>query len=284
MKRALIIFLIFILLAAGIFAIYKYFSGKDRSNELILYGNVDIRQVDLGFRVSGLVEKLFFDEGDEVHAGTLVGVLDKKIYEDQVAQAEANVKSISANLANAEKLYKRRQELLPSGSVSQEDLDDAYSNWNVLTANLEQSQASLRVAQDNLFYTEMYAPTDGFILTRIREPGSVVKESDPVCTVSIKSPLWIRAYVSEGNLGKIYPNMPAEVYTDTPTMPVYHGHIGFISPVSEFTPKTVETTQLRTDLVYRLRVIVDDPDRYLRQGMPVTVRLKLGDDPHQEQS
>ena len=69
--------------------------------------------------------------------------------------------------------------------------------------------------------------------------------------------------------------MPADVYTDSqPTKP-FHGQIGFISPVAEFTPKNVETTDLRTELVYRLRVIVDNPDNGLRQGMPVTVKLKL---------
>jgi HlyD family secretion protein len=67
--------------------------------------------------------------------------------------------------------------------------------------------------------------------------------------------------------------MRALVTTDTAPQHPYHGHIGFISPVAEFTPKTVETTALRTDLVYRLRVIVDDPDESLRQGMPVTVTL-----------
>lgn len=274
--RRILIFLLICLLVVGSLTYFWYLKRElKHKNELVLYGNVDIRQVDLGFRVSGLVEKLFYDEGDEIAAGTLVGVLDKKIYEDQVNQARANVASVEANLANAKKVYQRRQGLIGSGSVSQEDLDDAQSNQSILEANLQQTLAALHVAEDNLFYTEMYAPTDGFILTRIREPGSVVRDGDPVTTLSIKSPVWVRAFVSEANLGKIYPNMQAEVYTDTPGSPIYRGHIGFISPVSEFTPKTVETTQLRTDLVYRLRVIVDNPDKMLRQGMPVTVKLQL---------
>ena len=86
---------------------------------------------------------------------------------------------------------------------------------------------------------------------------------------------WLAAFVSERDLGRIYPGMPAEVHTDTPGGKIYKGQIGFISPVAEFTPKTVETTQLRTDLVYRLRIIVENPDRFLKQGMPVTVKLPL---------
>ena len=117
-----------------------------------------------------------------------------------------------------------------------------------------------------------YAPNDGIILT-IREPGSVVREADAVYTLSLISPIWIRAFIAEPDLGIVFPGMEAEIYTDTKKGTPYKGHVGFISPVAEFTPKTVETTQLRTDLVYRLRIIAENPDQGLRQGMPVTVKL-----------
>jgi HlyD family secretion protein len=68
------------------------------------------------------------------------------------------------------------------------------------------------------------------------------------------------------------------VHTDS-SATVYHGQIGFISPRAEFTPKTVETADLRTDLVYRLRVVVSDADEGLRQGMPVTVDVDTASQP-----
>ena len=160
------------------------------------------------------------------------------------------------------------------GGVSKEDLDNAETNRDQLQANLYAADATLSAARDNLNYTKVFAPTNGTILTRIREPGTVVKASDPVYTLSVESPVWIRAYVNEQNLGRVFFGMTAQIRTDTKEAPVYTGKVGFISPVSEFTPKTVETTDLRTDLVYRLRIYVDDPDQYLKQGMPVTVRLK----------
>jgi HlyD family secretion protein len=89
--------------------------------------------------------------------------------------------------------------------------------------------------------------------------------------LSLTSPLWVRTYVSERDLGLIKPGMEVQVKTDTPGMKVYTGRIGFISTTSEFTPKTVETTELRTALVYRLRIVVDDDTGFLRQGMPITV-------------
>lgn len=280
MKKFLFVLsLLVIVTVASVFVFYYFNHEKNNKNELVLYGNVDVREVDMGFRVPGMVTELFFEEGDQVPKGSLVAVLDKTPYNSQVVQAMANVDAIKAKLDNAEILLKRRQALIGVGGVSQEDLDDALANRNTLRADLWAAQAALVVAKDNLSYTEIFAPTDGVILTRIREPGTVVNPADPVYTLSVISPVWIRAFVDEPQLSSIYYGMPAEIYVDSEEGvdkgPVYKGQIGFISPVAEFTPKTVETTRLRTDLVYRVRVYADNPDQYLKQGMPVTVKLRL---------
>ena len=272
--RRVILILIFLLLVVGL-GTFLFFMNKNSGEEhtLTLYGNVDVRQVDLGFRVSGRVTNMVFEEGDLVTPGTFMSTLDKQPYLDQVREAKAHVESFKLLILNAEKIIKRRVDLLDIGGVSDEEYVNAISSRDVYLANLKEAKAALGVALTNLRDTELYAPSEGTILTRIREPGTVVNIADPIYTVSITSPVWIRAFVSEPDLGRIYPGMEAEIYTDTKGAPVYHGHIGFISPVAEFTPKTVETTQLRTDLVYRLRVIADNPDKGLRQGMPVTVKL-----------
>lgn len=268
----LALILILFLLLCG-WAIFSYLRTHRHQNELILFGNVDVRQVDMGFLVNGRVILMPFQEGDVVTPGVLIGVIDKQPYADQLKQSHANIESIKTNLINAEKVLQRRKELVGSGSVSQEDYDNALATHDALVANLKEAQASMGVAMTNLSYTEIYAPSQGTILTRIREPGSVVKVGDPIYTLSLISPVWIRAFVSEPQLGEIFPGMQADIFTDAANGKIYRGHIGFISPVAEFTPKTVETTQLRTDLVYRLRIIADNPDHFLKQGMPVTVRL-----------
>lgn len=254
--------------------IFFFLRAEKNHNHLTLYGNVDVRQVDIGFRVSGKVEKLYFEEGDFVQEGTLMAILEKNPYDDQTRQAAANLEAIKYNLKNAEILLKRRKELIVVGGVSQEDLDNAQSNKDQLQADLYAAEAALAVARDNLEYIQAFCPTDGIILSRIREPGTVVNPSDPVYTLSVASPVWIRAYVDEPNLGKVYFGMTAEIRTDTKGGPVYTGKVGFISPMAEFTPKTVQTDELRTDLVYRLRIYVNNPDQGLKQGMPVTVRLQ----------
>jgi HlyD family secretion protein len=271
----LALFILLLCLIAG--GIYWFLSTEEREQQttLVLYGNVDVRQVDIGFRVEGRVLSMPLQEGDLATKGILLATVDKQPYLDQVKQAEAALTSARVAFDHAELIFKRRTELVDGGGVSKEDYEDTRSTLDTNAAALRQAEAALGVALTNLRETESYAPADGVILTRIREPGTVVKPSDPVCTLSLVSPVWVRAYVSEPQLGLIYPGMFARVFTDTPHGKIYEGHIGFISPVSEFTPKTVETTQLRTDLVYRLRVIVDNPDDGLRQGMPVTVHLPL---------
>ena len=263
------------LLLLMIFFAFSYFFNKSKTNtDLVLYGNVDVREVDIGFRVAGLVKTLFFEEGDRVTQGTPLAELEKNPYDSEVEKARAEAKGIEVELENAEILLKRRESLEPIGGVSQEDLDDARAQYRQLQLSLAAACAALKIAEDNLSYTEAFAPTDAIVLTRIKEPGSTVKISDPVYTLSVLSPIWIRAYVDEPQLGLVHFGMKAEIFTDTKAGKVYEGKVGFISPVAEFTPKTVQTTQLRTDLVYRLRIYVDNPDSLLKQGMPVTVKLK----------
>ncbi len=275
MKRLLIGLLIVVLLGIAAYYIYAHFQAQRNAHQLILYGNVDVRQVDIGFRVSGQVKELKFEEGAYVTAGTLLAELDQTPYNNQLNQAEASALSINKTLENARKQYERRKQVVGIGAVSRENFEDAEANISTLNANYAAAVAAYDVAKNNITYTQAFAPTNGIILTRIREPGSVINAFEPVYILSVSSPVWIRAFVSEVNLGQVHFGMPAEIHIDTPGAPVYHGKIGFISPVAEFTPKTVETTQLRTDLVYRLRIYVDNPDQILKQGMPVTVKLKL---------
>lgn len=293
----------------------------------MLYGNVDIRQVDLGFRVSGRLAKMLKEEGDEVKTGDLLAALDKGPYEAdleaakaQLAQAEANflklrhgsrpqeieearatVNERKAAIEIAEITFKRVSQQVKVGSSSQQAYDDAAAqraeaeallkNANESLslaiegfrkedieagkAAMETAKAQLESAKLNLRDAEIFSPSDGIMLTRVREPGAIVAPQSIVYTLSLHKPVWIRAYVSEPNLGRIKPGMEAFVYTDTNPNNPFKGQIGFISPQAEFTPKTVETTELRTDLVYRLRILTDDPKGQLRQGMPVTVKIKL---------
>ncbi|MDL2316828.1 efflux RND transporter periplasmic adaptor subunit [Desulfovibrio sp. OttesenSCG-928-A18] len=272
MKKVLAL-LALVALAAGGYYFYAEEEQKrlESAAQIVIYGNVDIRDVSLSFRVSGRIAELRYEEGDRVDKGDVVAVLDKETYLDDLALYTAQMEEARVTRNKVEKPFLRRAELTKIGAISTEERDDAEAARDEAQARVQSAEALLQKARTNLKDTELVAPNDGVILTRVREPGAVVSVGEPVYTLALDNPVWVRTYIDEPNLGKVYPGQKATVTTDSGRE--YRGQVGFISPQAEFTPKSVETTQLRTDLVYRLRVIVDMPDKGLRQGMPVTVKL-----------
>ncbi|AJQ92399.1 efflux RND transporter periplasmic adaptor subunit [Gynuella sunshinyii] len=273
MKRVVLVLLLLSAMAGGG---YYYYMTQQRlpvteTTELTLYGNIDIRDVALAFRVAGRIQTLSQEEGDQVHRGDVLAVLDTKPFMDELALRQASLQETEAAVKNAEKLYARSAELLKKGAISQGAFDDAFAARDEARARVKTAQAQVNIATTSLQDSRLLAPNDGIILTRVREEGSIVSTGQPVYTLALNDPVWVRTYVNEPDLGYLSPGQQVTVTTDSHR--TYQGQIGFISPQAEFTPKTVETTQLRTDLVYRLRVIVANPDAGLRQGMPVTVTV-----------
>jgi HlyD family secretion protein len=130
--------------------------------------------------------------------------------------------------------------------------------------------ADRRAVQTDLSDARIIAAEQGQVLTRARETGAIVQPGQTVLTVALTQPVRVRAYVAEPDLPKIRPGMTVNVSVDGSDKR-WPAKIGYIAPVAEFTPKTVQTEQLRADLVYRVRLTVDDPKGELRQGQPVTV-------------
>jgi HlyD family secretion protein len=268
-----------ILLIAGFSYWYIEFETEENvdKDKLTLYGNVDIRDVVLSFRVPGRISKMLLEEGNKVVKGQVLALLDDDTYAADMAMTEAELNEVIAREANAQRTYLRRAKLITTGAVSQALHDDALAMRDELKARVTTAKARIQKSRIALQDTKLKAPVDGIILTRIEEPGAIVNAGQAVYTLAINNPVWIRAFINEPELGIVTPGQKALIYTDSKPDKPYEGHVGFISPQAEFTPKTVETTQLRTDLVYRIRVVVDNPDRGLLQGMPVTVKLNLGE-------
>jgi HlyD family secretion protein len=273
-KTKIVIFISLLLIIAIIISIFfpDFFTSQNKN--LKIFGNVDVRDVSLSFRVSGRIIKMNFDEGDHVTAGTAIANLDQDTYLADLTAAEAELNKSNAALHNAKIIFNRRAKLVKSGAVSKAQFDDATANFDESKARVDDASAKLIKAKIALKDTILYAPSNGTILTRVREVGSVLAATESVYTLSVDDPVWVRTYVEEPDLGKIYPGQKAWVYTDSRPKEPYEGHVGYISPQAEFTPKNVETTQLRTDLVYLVRVVVNNPTRALKQGMPVTVVIE----------
>lgn len=279
MKKKIIIIAILLLIIGAV--VYFLTRPKLNSNELTLYGNIEIRQVDLSFQVSGLIEKMFKEEGDTVKKGELVATLDARDYKANLQQAEAQEATTLALKNDAVSKFERNAPLADDDTISRQEFDTLKNTRDKSIADYEAAVASKNFAQNQLDYTKIYAPDDGIVMVRVQEPGATVNKGQIVYTMSKTKPVWIRAYVNETDLGNIKYGQKVNVYTDsvipqTGEKREYQGYIGYISPVAEFTPKTVQSTDLRTNLVYRIRVYIDDIDEYLRQGMPVTIKVNLG--------
>ena len=280
-KKILVLVLIFlIILISGICVFFYNSSKKGNSNELTLYGNIEIRQVDLSFQVAGLVSKLLKEEGDTVKKGELIAILDEKDYDANLKKAEAEVERTLAIQKDASDKYNRYAPLADDNTVSKQEVESLYNAQNKANADYKAAAANKDYLSNQLKYTKLYAPEDGIVMIRVVEPGSNVSKGQPVYTMAKTNPVWVRVYVNETDLGNIKYGQEVNVYTDTINPNTgkkreYKGQIGYISPVAEFTPKTVQSTDIRTDLVYRVRVYINDTDEYLRQGMPVTVKVDL---------
>jgi HlyD family secretion protein len=324
----------FILLAAAISAAAFWWfnrSGETDRNEILLYGNVDLRQVNLAFNGNERIEALFVEEGDRVKKGDVLGTLEMERLKaslsraearveaqrhaverlengtrpEEVAQAEANVHAAEVDLENARRTFERLQKLSRSGASSQQDLENAQTTLEVSKARVRVSKKALELAvagprkediaearamlraneaeaallRQDLAYATLRSPVDGIVQNRISEPGEMASPQRPVLTLALTDPKWVRAYVPEPDLGKIRLGMNGTVTSDSFPQKRYDGWVGFLSPVAEFTPKSVETTELRTSLVYEVRIFVKDPADELRLGMPVTVRIPLNRQP-----
>lgn len=279
-KKLAVIVLLLVIIGTCIYFLTR---KKENPNELTLYGNIEIRQVDMSFQVGGQLLKMLKEEGDSVKKDELIAVLEDKDYKANLEKASADVNKTLAIKNDAESKYNRNLPLCADNTVSQQECDNLLNTRDKTRADYEAALAAKTFAKNQLDYTKIYAPDEGTVTVRVQEPGATVNKGQIVYTISKTKPVWIRAYVNETDLGNIKYGQKATVFTDsvdpkTGKHHEYQGYIGYISPVAEFTPKTVQSTDLRTSLVYRIRVYVDDIDEYLRQGMPTTIKINLTGD------
>jgi HlyD family secretion protein len=298
---------------------------------LVLYGDVDLRQVELAFNNSERIAAVLVQEGDRVKRGQVLARLDASRLEPQVAQAEAtaaaqrqaverlhngsrpqeiaearaNVESAEADATNARGQYERRKTLAANSVVSQQDLENAKAALDVAEAKLNVNQKALDLAiagprkedigqaeaelrgdeaqwaylRQELADAQLVAPVNAVVRTRLMEPGEMASPQKPVFSLAVTDPKWVRAYVTEPDLGKLHTGMTASIAIDSFPDRRFEGWVGFVSPVAEFTPKTVETADLRTSLVYEVRVFVKDPTDQLHLGSPATVYLATDSKP-----
>lgn len=302
---------------------FGLFGGRDQG-ELKLYGNVDVREVNLAFRTGGEIAQIAVEEGQRVKEGQVLARLDLDQLNNRLSEAEAQIGISEANLtklrngsrpqelaqaqarnsaaqaelARAQAEHDRRKGLVESGAISRTLWDQTVAQLSraqsaaaeasqglslvrqgprtediaAARAQLGSVQAMRNTIRTDIGNAALLAPSDGVIMTRAQEPGGVVQPGQTVLSLAIDRPMRLRGWIGEPDLWRVSPGMEVEVTADGNPR-TYKGTIGSISPRAEFTPRSVQTESLRADLVYSMRIIVNDPDDALRQGQPVTIRV-----------
>ena len=320
-----------VLAVAGVTAWYVHDHHAENRDSLTLYGNVDIRQVQLAFNGSERIVRMLVHEGDAVTKGQVLGKLDTSRLRhavdlqraqvsaqrevvrrleagsrpEEISRAAADEEAARIEAQNAQDNYQRAQKLVARHFVAQHQADNAKAAADAAQAkyraaqdtlkllklgprkediaaaqaSLRASRAALAVAQNALADATLHAPDSGVIEARLLEPGDMASPQRPAYTLALTNPVWVRVYVQETDLGKLKPGMLARVSTDSYPGKHYSGWVGYISPTAEFTPKSVETTAVRSSLVYQVRIFVCNTDNELRLGMPATVDIPLNENP-----
>ena len=333
-KRIIIIVFIILFVTVGLLV---YFGQKNNQQKELSYsGTIETTQAKLSFQVPGCVARVNIQEGQSVTNNQIIAELDRAEFESrydqakanldraqktkqqletvldinkntlpsEVARATANVKSVKDTLKDAEKNYKRFEELFSKGVVTEKERDSMKLTYEVAKSKLIESESILNLAQGNLTkidaakqdietaiaqinanraalnqasiqlsYTRLKSPMDGVVTSRNIEPGETVNAGREVITISDLSRVDLKIFVDETEIGKVKPNQKVEVRVDTFPGKTYMGYVSFISPEGEFTPKIIQTKKERVKLVYLVKVSIVNPDFELKAGMPADALL-----------
>ncbi len=294
-------------------------------DRLRLSGTVEVREVDLSFRVGGRLVERRVDEGQPVEAGAVVARLDPEPYRLAVQRARAEAQAAEARLAAlragtrvqelraAEAAQRSAQQRLAFARAeeariadiaarnlaSQQDLERARLERQVARAQLDEADerlallregprtediaaaeaewrarvAAVELAEQQLADGTLISPVGGVVSVRLAETGEMLQAGQPILRVAALDAPWVRAFLPETWLSRVRLGQAAEVRVDGLPDTVFQGRLSFISPEAEFTPRTVETQELRTDLVYRVTIDVSDAQGRLKRGMPADVYL-----------
>lgn len=223
-----------------------------------------------------------------LRAGTRIQEL--RVAEAQLAKAQADLDYIRVE-------FKRIADLVAKKLAAQDQLDQARQRQNVALAGVEQAlqnlallregprredidqaaatlrarQATAETARRQLEYTRLQSPVAGMVSVRLAEAGEIVSPGKTVLRIAELSRPWVRAYLNEKDLTRVRLGQAAQIRIDGLPGKVFEGRLAFISPTAEFTPKTVETHALRVDMVYRVKVQVDNPNGVLKLGQPADI-------------
>lgn len=282
------------------------------ADEVDATGVFEATEVLVSAEANGKILSMDLQEGDRLKSGAVLGYVDTVqlvLKRDQLLASMDAVghkkmdvaKQVAATrrqIEQAEREYARSRDLLHDRAGTQKQVDDAEAQLAVLRrqldaqlstmtqANLgvrdEQRSLELQVQQldDQLLKCRITSPIGGTVLTKYAEPGEVTAAGRPLFKVADLDHIYLRAYVEAPQLTEIRLGQKVTVYADrgesdrTP----YEGRITWISGEAEFTPKTIQTRDERSNLVYAVKIAVNNPDGKIKLGMYGSVDFRTPQD------
>jgi membrane fusion protein (multidrug efflux system) len=234
------------------------------------------KQVEVRARVSGILLKQFYNEGDPVKEGAPLFEIDRAPYEVALAQARAQLAQATAQVDQARREEARLKPLVQDRAVSRKEYDDATSLRQIAEAAIQQANASIRQAELNLSYTRVTAPLAGISGRAEHSIGTLITtdaNGSLLTTINQVSPVWVRfslaeadlAKLPEGRLSRTTPVAMELLLPDGSPYPL-KGRLNFAASAID--------TRLGTQ---QLRAEFDNPRQQLLPGQFVTVRITAGE-------
>jgi len=269
---------------------------RSRGDALRVNGTVEIRELQLAPLAAGRLARLLKDEGDAVHRGDTIAVLEQPGLDALIGQRRAQaraaglrvheVAAAQADSTRAANDLARAEPLRARGIVSEQQYDGLRAAAAAAAARLaamraapsESAAASAALAATVAIRDQLtiVAPDDGIVLTRFADPGEVLSAGTPVVSLGIVHRPWVRAYVGERFIGRLKLGGAVSVRVDGADGALA-ARIVDIASQAEFTPRAALTERERADLVFGIKVELDSGDAggRVKAGMPVTVEIPL---------
>ena len=270
-----------------------------------LSGTIEVDEVHVGPRFGGRIEKLPFQEGDELKAGDVIAELDAQELlarrvlaaaqldemehgprPSEIEAARQDWESLKAQLVFAKADAKRARELLASRTISSSEAEKTISTADALTKSTEaarhryellhegtrperiaQARAQLADIDAQLKEMRIVAPGRSILEVLSVKVGDVVPANREVATLILPDHIWIRVYVPATWLGKLQLGRAAELRVDGIPSRIFHGTVEQINREAEYTPRNVQTVEDRVRQVFGVKIRLDNPDGVLRAGM-----------------
>lgn len=259
-RRPIIVIAIVLVLAALAWWGYTAWQASQVSESGVIResGTVEAEESQVASILSGRIDSAEASEGVTVSKGDVLFLIDDELLQLQVDQAKAGLKAAKAALKQAK------------------DDDESKATIAAAQARVDQAEAAVKMAQTQAGYAEVTSPIDGVVTALAAHVGENASPGKSLASVADLSKLHVSVYVAETQIGQVNIGDSATVTADG-SAAEFPGTVTFIASEAEFTPNSIETQDQRTKLVYEVRVVIDDPNDYLKPGMPADVAIETGD-------